>query len=80
MVIFRAFASRDQVEIDTLKLSNKKDVVRALNRAAETDNDLEHTAGRGYMYAVTRRQIWDEIKDLFEYWEIPLTDVEITYK
>jgi hypothetical protein len=79
MVIYRAFASVDKVEIDTLKLSNKKDVVQALNSAAESDNDLYHTAGRGYMYAVTRQQIWDEIKDLFEYWEISLSDVEITY-
>ena len=82
MIIYSAHVYGHKVEVNKLDLSKKSRLVNELQYAMENENYFDGTTStswHGTMYSGTKKDMMDQLRQLYAYENIPMRSVTINW-
>lgn len=82
MIIYSANVYGHEVKVEKLDLSKKSRLVRELQYAMENENNFEGTTStswHGIMYSSTKKDMMDQLRQLYAYENVPMRSVTIDW-
>lgn len=83
MVFYKAYINSTSVFVKRIKIDNKHELVKELNKASSMDNGQQDLGGHHDVYATTKKEIKEKIKSHYGFYvrqkEITWQDININW-